>query len=507
MTRRAGKQATTLIRETVRPDELPWPTLNCFQTSHLSRQSMQDLLDHWSPTSVVRLCESREWTSGRWLPVETLEDLRPYRYVRMVGKAYTSVIVIESDTQGTFEALKDFPIPPSYVGLRTSWAQPWKRGRWYGVWLLEEAVTSPGSFAYLRRVRPAMIEALGADAEFREATLARSPFYAGADADYSWAHLHSHKVTLTDLRLAVEDHQRDFGAPVPTRGDVSGRYPEMLPSFRPESSSPARGDQRTGQLWQWDDSGRKILRDPSLFRAAQRWAFPIARDGGTVQEAPLLAHLLELNRELEADLDGTGRGPLDRRQVQKIARSVARFCARTRITGPKGGEGSRWTPEQRRRGGLARSKQESAQDVPPREDGTPGIPAPDARVMGGEQSGKVRREIQAERWHKVEDHLERGLSITEIAEIEGCSERTIRRDVQAVRQADRGQPTDLPTSCPSTDEQDQEPVEGPESISSERPGDDEDVRENALDPVRVSEEPVWSAEKPPDEDDLPDVDQ
>lgn len=494
--RRASKQATTSVRETVRPDELPWPTLHSFDTSYLSRGSRQELLDHWNPTSVVRLCQARDWGNGVWGLVETLEDLTSYEYVRMVGKSYTSVIVIESDNDGdrvTYEDLKNFPIPPSYVGLRTSWDQPWKRGRWYGVWLLEEAVTSPGSFDYLRRVRPAMVEALGGDKGFGEKTLGRSPFYTGADADYSWAHLHSHKVTLTDLRIATEDFQRDFGAPVPTKGSDSGRYPvETLPlevADQPESSRPAQADRRsTHELWERDSEGT-IQRDNSLFHEAQRWAFPVARSGVTVQEGPLLAHLLELNRLLDADLDGTGSGSLDRRQVEKIARSVARYCARTTITGPKGGDGSRWTPEQRRRGGLARAAQESAQDA-----------RVDGGKIGGEKSAKVRRGHRDLRRQSVQDHLERGLAISEIAEIEGVSVKTIRRDVEAVRGATTGtkgvQPTERATFVSQSNEQAQEPVETPDPISSESPEDEQDVENVEPDSVRLSESLSGSPESP-----------
>lgn len=480
--RRAEKCARTSVRETVRPDDLPWPALNTFDTSYLGLDSMQQLLDHWRPGQApVRVATTRhDFNRNQRARIDGIESLTSHQYVSLTGRVYSAMLVIEGDDPRSYEDLKTFPVPPSFIGLRTSWSQPEKRGRWHAIWLLESPVLAsrPGSVDYLRRLRPALEHALGADKGFTGG-LSRNPFYRGGDAEYSWTFLHGSKVTLTDLAVAVSDYQQDFGLETYMRGGVAGRYPvETLPiEIRPGSSSPVRGT-RPAHLWQRDDSGQ-IQRNQSLFLAAQRTAFPDARSGRTVQERDLLEHLLSLNRLLDADLDGTGRGSLDRAEVEGIARSVAGYCARTTITGPKGGDGSRWTPEQRRRGGLARAQQGSAQD---------------ARALGQIRSLQVRSTGVELRRVMVKKHLEEGLTTKEIAEIEGVSVSTVRKDVRAINGSRGVDPTDTATKRSRLDEQAQGPEETSDPISDESPEDERDVRESDLDTVRTSEEPLGSAE-------------
>lgn len=333
----------------------------------------------------------RDFRTGIRYQQFTLENLRTHRYVHLSGGASKGgtprigprycCIVADLDNPSSLvllEQLCRLGCSPNLIGFRTT-GPPEKIGRAQAIWLIDPVMVyvlqgskvpkrNVAAERYLRAVRGVLAGLLGDQAFSHHQS--RSPWYSGADAEYTWHLLHLGVYKLQDIQKGLEALTEK------TFYELVGQYVRRHGTDNPQAELPLeldgnlplsqeRGEDKIWRAGRVDSQGtRQKFRpfiygdDGSLHR--NTWIMEALGERMRSQyrktsRVPSFTWALEIAEECNAVLAVQEKGPLETGEVRQIAESIHRNFDPSKISLQRRG-GRVWTQEQRSAGGKKLAK-------------------------------------------------------------------------------------------------------------------------------------------------------
>lgn len=321
----------------------------------------------------------RDFRTGIRYQQFTLENLRTHRYVHLSGGASKGgtprigprycCIVVDLDNPSSLvllEQLCRLGCSPNLIGFRTT-GPPEKIGRAQAIWLINPVMVyvlqgskvpkrNVAAERYLRAVRAVLAGLLGDQAFSHHQS--RSPWYSGADAEYTWHLLHLGVYKLQGIQKGLEAltektfyelagqyvrrHGTETELPLDLHEDL------LLSQERKENKSwmagrvDSRGTKQKFRPFIYDDGG-SLQRNTWIMEALGERMRSRYRSTSRV---PSLTWALEIAEECNAVLAKQEKGPLEPGEVQQIAESIHRSFDPSKVRMHRTG-GEKWTQEQR----------------------------------------------------------------------------------------------------------------------------------------------------------------